>query len=419
MKRREFLGYLARLSASTAAVAFTNPFRPRLGFAQASSGKTLVVVFQRGGCDGVNTVIPYGDPDYAQLRPTIAIAPPSGADPNSAIDLDGFFGLHPGLQPLQTIWDDGNLGVMPAVHYPNATRSHFDGQQNIESAADATDLDGWLNRHLVTLPQPTSLRAVGFESSLPHSLRGSEIVSSFRDIGSFNLGLSESDEDELLTQLNRVYSQQPDSSKAYRDLVTGFGRVLVNDLAVLSGIDTGSYTPENGANYPSSTFGRQMRQVAQLIKEGVGLEIAAMSIGGWDTHSDQGAAFGRQSSRHTDFAAGIAALYTDLGPSRRDDVLTMTMTEFGRTAQENASRGTDHGHAAAWFAAGGSVNGGVFGAWPGLDTDSLVRGRYLDHSIDFRDVFAEVVTNHLGNQDLATVVPGYTPQPLGLVQAST
>ncbi len=415
MKRREFLRYLASVSASTAAVAMTNPFRPKLGFAQTSSGKTIVAVFQRGGCDGVNTVIPYGDPEYPSLRPGIAIAPPNAANPNSAIDLDGFFGLHPALQPLQTPWDDGNLAVLPAVHYPNATRSHFDGQQHIESAADANDLDGWLNRHLVTLPQPASLRAVGFESSLPHSLRGSEIVSSFRDLGNFNLGLSASDEQDLLTELNRVYSQQPDSSKAYRDLTTSFGRVLVNDLAVLSGIDTDSYVVENGANYPNSTFGRQMRQVAQLIKEGVGLEVAALSIGGWDTHSGQGGATGRQASRHGDFSAGLAALYTDLGPSRQDDVLTVTMTEFGRTALENASGGTDHGHAGAWFVIGGAVNGGVYGAWPGLDVDSMVRGRYLNHSIDFRDVMAEIVANHLGNADLATVIPGHTPTPLGIV----
>ncbi len=414
MKRREFLRYLASVSATTAAATLTNPFRPRLGFSQTSTGKTLVVVFQRGGCDGVNTVIPYGDPEYPRLRPGIAIAPPS-ADPNSAIDLDGFFGLHPSLQPLRTPWDDGNLAVLPAVHYPNATRSHFDGQQNIESAADATDLDGWLNRHLVTLPQPASLRAVGFESSLPHALRGSAIVSSFRDIGRFNLGLSAADEVDLLTELNRVYSQQPDSAKAYRDLTTGFGRVLVNDLSVLSGIDTDSYVAENGATYPSSTFGRQMRQVAQLIKEGLGLEIAALSIGGWDTHSAQGGIQGRQASRHADFSAGLTALYTDLGPARRDDVLTVTMTEFGRTAQENASGGTDHGHAGAWFLIGGAANGGIYGAWPGLETDNMVRGRYLDHSIDFRDVMAEVIANHLGNNDLSSVIPGHTPTPLGVV----
>ena len=417
MKRREFLRYLASVSATTAAAALTNPLRPRLSFAQTANGKTLVVVFQRGGCDGVNTVIPYGDPEYTQLRPGIAIAPPNGANPNSAIDLDGFLGLHPALRPLQTIWDDGNLAVLPAVQYPNATRSHFDGQQNIESAADATDLDGWLNRHLVTLPRPASLRAVGLESALPHSLRGSEIVSSFRDIGSFNLGLSAAEDQALLTELNRVYSQQPDSSKAYRDLVTGFGRVLVNDLAVLSSIDPDSYVVENGAAYPNSTFGRQMRQVAQLIKQGLGLEVAALGIGGWDTHSSQGGPFGRQASRHADFAAGIAALYTDLGATRRDDVVILTMTEFGRTAAENASGGTDHGHASAWFAAGGAVNGGIHGAWPGLATNQLVRGRYLDHSVDFRDVLAEVAANHLGNTSIDTVVPNYTPQPLGMIAA--
>jgi len=422
IKRRDFLRTLAAAGASTAAFAFSNPLRPRMAFAQTSSGKTLLVVFQRGGCDGVNTVIPYGDPAYYSLRPTIAVPPPNAANPAAALALSGFgapsglFGLHPGLSPLLRIWSDGRLAVLPATHYPNGSQSHFDGQENLESGADSATVDGWLNRHLVTLPRPAALRAVGFGDELPHALRGAQVVSAFNDIANFRLGLAADQEQALLTDLTRVYSQATNDGRAYRALVLAHGRAVVNDLAVLSGIDTATYQPANGAAYPNSSYGRQLRQIAQLIKEDVGLEVASLSTGGWDTHSNQGAgeAAGQQARRHQDFAAGIAALYTDLG-TRMADVTIVTMTEFGRSSAENGSMGTDHGHAAAWFVAGGAVRGGVYGAWPGLADAQLLRGRYLDHSIDFRDVMGDVLTAHLGNSNVATVLPGHTYRPIGIV----
>ena len=419
MRRRDFLRFLVRVSAGTAACVLSDPFRPRLGFAQDPSGRTLVVIFQRGGCDGLNTVVPFGDPHYPYLRPDIGIAAPQAGNALAAIDLDGFFGLHPALAPLASLFAAGDLAVFPAVHYPDGSRSHFDGQRFIESAAKASDLDGWLNRHLVTLPQPAALRAVAFEAPLPHALRGHEIVSSFTNVANFTLGLSPQDEEELLTELGRVYSQQPDSSKAYRDLIAGSGRVMMNDLAVLSGIDTAGYRPENGAVYPATPFGTQLRQIAQLIKEDLGLEVATVSTAGWDTHSDQGGAAGagHHATCLRELAEGIAALHADLG-ARRDSVLILTMTEFGRTALQNASFGTDHGHASAWFAAGGSVNGGIYGAWPGLRVENLVQGRYLAHTVDFRDVLAEVLTAHLGNPSTAAVIPGYSPQALGFIGAT-
>jgi uncharacterized protein (DUF1501 family) len=415
IKRRDFLRYLAAASAATATFAYSNPLRPRLRFAKAATGKTLVVIFQRGGCDGVNTVIPFGDPFYAALRPTIGIAAPNAANPNAALNLNGFFGLHPGLQALMPIYQAGDLAVLPAVQYPNASQSHFDGQFNIETAYPDHGVDGWLNRHLVTVPQPAPLRAVGFGDELPDALRGQAVVSAFNDITEFTLGLPDAQETALLTDLGRVYSQSPDSTKAYRDLVQNNGRVIINDLAVLSGIDPNTYVPENGATYPSSGYGTQLRQIAQLIKAGLGLEVAALSIGGWDTHSSQGGANGQQASRHRDFSTGIAALYKDLGPARMDDVVIVTMTEFGRTAEENASNGTDHGHASAWFACGGKVNGGIYGAWKGLSPSQLFDGRYLDHSIDYRSVMGEILTKHMGNTNLNVLLPGYTPAAIGLL----
>jgi len=414
--RRDFFRYLAAASAATATFAFGNPFRPRLRMARAAVGKTIVVIFQRGGCDGLNTVVPYGDPSYAGLRPTIGIAPPNPANPQSAIDLDGFFGLHPGLAALAPLWANGHLAVLPAVHYPNASQSHFDGQLYVESAAVSKTVGGWLNRHIVAVPQDAALRAVGFGSELPDALRGQAIVSAFNDITDFALGLPFDEEQALLTDLSRIYSQAPDTTKAYRALVQNNGRVIINDLAVLSEIDPRSYVPANGAVYPSSGYGTQLRQIAQLIKVGLGLEIAALSIGGWDTHSDQGGGqtTGQQSRRHQDFARGIAALYTDLGPMMQD-VVILTMTEFGRTAQENNSRGTDHGHASAWFAVGHGVRGGVYGTWPGLARSQMVSGRYLNHSIDFRNVMGDVLTRHMGDTNLGVLLPNHTYAPVGFM----
>jgi uncharacterized protein (DUF1501 family) len=416
MDRREFLRHLTTAAVGTAGVLYGNPFRPRLRFARAATGKTVVVIFQRGGCDGLNTVVPYGDAAYYTLRSDIAIPPPNPANATAAIDLDGFFGLHPGLAALAPLYRAGHLAVLPAVQYPNASQSHFDGQFNIETAAPDRGFDGWLNRHITTLPQAAALRAVGFGSELPDSLRGQAIVSTFNDIASFTLGLPESDEQALLTDLGRVYSQSPDNTKAYRTLVQEHGRVMVNDLAVLSGIDPNTYVPANGAVYPNTGYGRQLKQIAQLIKSGLGLEIAALSIGGWDTHSDQGGgeATGQQARRHQEFANGISALYTDMG-TQMADVVVMTMTEFGRTAADNGSRGTDHGHASAWFVAGGSVNGGVYGGWPGLAPNQLLSGRYLDHSLDFRDIMGEVLTRHMGSTNLAALLPGYTARPVGFL----
>lgn len=423
MKRRDFLQLLVSASATTAAAALANPLRPRFAFAQTGSGKTLVVIFQRGGNDGLNTVVPFGDGNYYALRPRIAVPPPNPNDPTAALALNGFgapnnfFGLHPGLAPLLPIWNAGQLAVVPATQYPNATQSHFDGQATIESGTDSPTLDGWLNRHLITLPRPAALRAAAFDSALPHALRGAAVVSAFNDLASFTTGLPADQDQALLTDFSRIVSQSPDTSKAYRALVNETGRAMVNDLTVLSGIDPTSYSPANGAVYPNSTYGQQLRQVAQLIKSGLGLEVAALSIGGWDTHNNQGGgeSTGQQARRHQDFAAGIAALWTDLGPAAMVNVTILTMTEFGRTAAENGSSGTDHGHAASWFVAGGRVHGGIYGSWPGLAAQSLVHGRYLDHSVDFRNVMGDVLVHHLGNPDVADVLPGFSYQPVGVI----
>jgi uncharacterized protein (DUF1501 family) len=407
---------LATASAGAMALGALDPLRPRLRIAEAANGKTLVVVFQRGGCDGVNTVIPYGDPAYAALRPTIRVPPPNLADPRAALDLNGFFGLHPGLSGLHTIWQAGELAVIPACHYPDASQSHFDGQQFIESGASDPSIDGWLSRHIVAVPRPATMRAAGFGSELPQALRGQAIVSSFNDIAEFTTELPADQEAALVADLTRVYNQAPDVSRAYRELVQNSGRVMVSDLDVLSALDVGSYLPENGAVYPNTGFGRQMKQVAMLVKQDLGLEVACLGIGGWDTHADQGNGDlnAQQARRHVEFGNAIGAFWQDLG-ARMADVVVLTMTEFGRTAEENGSRGTDHGHAASWFVVGGGVNPGVFGAWPGLASNQLLYGRYLDHSVDYRDVMGEILAQHLGNTDLSPIFPNHTHVPVGFL----
>jgi len=414
MNRRKFIRNLAAAPLAAGSFIYGNPFNPVIKTASAMefNGKTLVVIFQRGGCDGLNTVIPYGDDEYYNLRPTIGIAPPS-ISADSALDLDGFLGLHPRLAPLHNLYQQGVVAVMPTVQYDNASRSHFDGQNYIESGVPEHLLDGWLNRHMASFQQDSILRSVSVGNELVHALRGSESVMTFNNISDFSLGNYDS---ATIERLLAIYNE-PVINNPNRSLVHKQGQIMLNNLEALAGIANDDYIPENGAVYPNSGFGRQLIQVAQLVKSGVGLELAAVNIGGWDTHANQGGAIGNQANRHADFASGIAALYSDLG-AFMDNVVILTMTEFGRTAKENASRGTDHGNASSWFAIGNSINGGVYGAgtqWPGLLPDQLYQGRYLANRINYSDVLSEVVSRHLGNSELAHVIPNHSYNPVSFL----
>ncbi len=424
MKRRDFLKRFIGTSCGVGAYLFSNPFQPRFRIARAATGKVLVVIFQRGGCDGLNTVVPYGESLYYSYRPTIAIAPPDVNNVNSAIDLDGFFGLHPGLAAFEPLYQAGDMAILPTVHYPNATRSHFDGQPLIETSAAVPQqgLDGWLNRHLTSHADSGQLRAAAFangeDSGLPASMRGAAIVSTFSDLTDFNLGLSAGEEADMVQRLDQIYSQTADQTKRYRQLLHDFGGVALNDLNIIAGIDFTGYNPANGASYPDTVFGVQLKQTAQLIKEGVGLEVAALSKHKWDHHRDQGGgeSSGKQYNLFVEFAESIAAFYQDLG-AQMSDVMVLTMTEFGRSAKENASKGTDHGNASTWFVISKSLNGGIYlgTGWPGLATEQLYNDRFLAHTVDYRDVLGEVISLHLGNNDLATVIPGHSYNPVGFI----
>lgn len=407
MYRRDFCRAVLGVAFGSCTCTVANPLRPLFRFVRESTGKTLVVVFQRGGCDGLNTLVPYREDEYYNLRPDIGISP------SSAIDLDGFFGLHPALSSFAPLFNSGNLAVLPTVHYPNASRSHFDSEHFLESAASLTDrnskgdLDGWLNRHLATRSKAAQLRAVSFGSAVTQALRGEVNVSAFGDLARFNLGLDEDRGDLLLSRLIGIYGQSPDPDTVNRRLTHSAGEVALNNIEVINDIHSQNYEPANGAIYPSNGYGRQLQQTAQLIKADVGLEVVTLSQGGYDTHGEQGGADGAHANRLRTFSEGITALYQDLG-ERMSDVVILTMSEFGRTAEQNGSMGTDHGNASCWFVLSGSdtVNGGIHGEWPGLQPEQLYRGRYLDFTVDYRNILGEITTKFLDNPDLSVVFTG-------------
>jgi uncharacterized protein (DUF1501 family) len=365
--------------------------------------KTLVVVFQRGACDGLNTLVPYGDRDYAALRPSIAIAPPRGAARDTAIDLDGFFGLHPALAPLLPIWREGVLSAVHAVGSPDATRSHFDAQDFMESGTPGVKSteDGWLNRHLQTTPAAGSsaLRAVALTATLPRSLAGRAPALA-------------------VARLADLAVHDPAFESAYRDAggpLAGAGREAFEAMRTLHKV--AAQPVPSSATYPRDPFGATMSEIARLVKADIGLEAAFAEISGWDHHVAEGGASGQLAARLGVLGKALAAFRSDLGP-RLDDVVLVTLTEFGRTARENGNRGTDHGHAGAALVLGGSVAGGrVHGRWPGLGHDQLYDGRDLALTTDYRDLLGEILTRHMGARDLRAIFPGHQPsRPPGVMR---
>jgi uncharacterized protein (DUF1501 family) len=371
--------------------------------AQTRRAKQLIAIFQRGAVDGLSVVVPHGEAEYYRVRPGIALARP-GTAADAALDLDGFFGFNPRMAPLKALWDRRDLAVVHACGSPDATRSHFDAQDYMESATPGvkSTSDGWLNRYLQARaiePEP-AFRAVALTPQMPRMLQGRAPALAMNDIGQFGIraqAMNESFEAQYAAAADRV--------------LNGTGREAFDAMKTLKTADPSRYQPENGARYPASAFGQALKQIAQLTKAGVGLEVAFAEIGGWDTHVNQGSAQGQLATRLTDFSESIAALVTDLG-DRMGDVVVLTMSEFGRAVSENGNRGTDHGHGNAMMVIGGGVRGGtVFGRWPGLDASQRYDGRDLAVTTDFRDVFAEVVVRHLGVTDPSPIFPGYRVVP--------
>ncbi|MDQ2889205.1 MAG: DUF1501 domain-containing protein [Gemmatimonadota bacterium] len=376
-------------------------------------GKTLVCLFQRGAADGLNVVVPHGEKAYYDMRPTIAVARPG--QPAGAIDLDGFFGLHPSLAPLKPLWDQKLLAPIHAVGSPSTSRSHFDAQDFMETGTPDVKgtSDGWLNRLLAVEGtcqqcQAVPFRAIAMTPQTPRILEGPSETIAMNSLGEFSVRATGT-EVERLEALYRTGSA---------DLVHGAGQEMFDAVKMLHSANPQQYAPRNNAQYPKSQFGQRLMQIAQLIKSNVGLEVAFADVGGWDTHVNQGSGTGQLAGRLDDFAKTLAAFTQDLG-DQMNDVLVLTMSEFGRTAHENGNRGTDHGHATAFFVLGGGVKGGkVYGKWPGLAPEQLNEGRDLKLTTDFRTVFSEVAVKHLGATRVEKIFPGYTggsQEWLGLV----
>ena len=409
MTRRIFLknGSLALVS-----LGFAPAFIAKAAAAAESRQKILLAIFQRGAVDGLNMVVPFGERAYYQNRPSIAIAKPG--QPDGAIDLDGFFGLHPRMAPLAPYFQRGELAIVHACGSNDETRSHFDAQDYMESGTPGvkSTRDGWMNRYLHAKEhdRASPFRAVALAPQLPRSLQGSAPALAIGQLAQFGVRTGTSS-DMMSTSFEAQYAQAADS------LLQPTGREAFDAVKMLKGTNPASYAPANGSNYPRSGFGEALKQVAQLIKSDLGLEIAFAELGQWDHHTNEGAATGQIANRLDDFASGIAAFAQDLG-DRMADVVVVTMSEFGRTVRENGNRGTDHGHGNAMLVLGGPVKGGkVYGRWPGLNADQLWEGRDLAITTDFRDVFAEVVKGHLNASDVSRVFPGYTyKQPLGFLR---
>jgi uncharacterized protein (DUF1501 family) len=376
-------------------------------------GKVMIVLFQRGAADALNVVVPHGERAYYAMRPTIAVPRPISGSAATAIDLDGFFGLHPALAPFKRLWDDGILAPVHAVGSPSNTRSHFDAQDYMESGTpdNKGTRDGWLNRYLAVKgtcdecklgdphagAKPSAFQAVAMTPQTPRILEGPAATVAMNSLDEFTIRTNGSQADRI-EALYRTGNA---------DVVHAAGGEMFEAIKILKSANPQQYVPENGADYPRSPFGQHLKQIAQLIKANVGLEIAFADVGGWDTHVNQGGATGQLAGRLDDFSRSIAALVEDLG-GRMSDVTILTMSEFGRTAHQNGNGGTDHGHATSMFVIGGDVKGRkVHGKWPGLEPEQLNEGRDLALTTDFRSVFSEVAFKHLGAAKMDAVFPGF------------
>jgi uncharacterized protein (DUF1501 family) len=399
--RRVFIRNSGLAVIGTAAIP---SFLTRAAFGAPDLGtrsKRIVIIFQRGAADGLNIVVPHGEPSYYAMRPSINIPR------TSVLDLDGFFGLHPSLSSMMPLWKQRHLAVVHATGSPDPTRSHFDAQDFMESGTPGlkTTYDGWLNRSLHSLPksgQNSAFRAIALGPSLPRILSGSEPAVAVNNLNDFGLGGKNS---PAATTFEAMYAGSSDS------ILHGTGQETFEAMKMLKAADPAKYKPAAGAEYPRGRFGDSLRQLAQLIKANLGVQVAFADIGGWDHHVNEGNTQGQLANVLRDFAGSLAAFWIDLGDLPEDTVV-ITMSEFGRTARENGNRGTDHGHANVMFVMGGPVKGGrVYGHWPGLDQLQLYEGRDLAVTTDFRRVMGEAVYQHLGNRSLDQVFPGFDDSP--------
>jgi uncharacterized protein (DUF1501 family) len=379
-------------------LGFAPSFLARAAEAATARKRLLIAIFQRGAVDGLNMVVPFGDAEYYRLRPNIAVPRPA-ANGGGAIDLNGFFGLHPRMAPLKPLWDGRSLAIVHACGSPDSTRSHFDAQDYMESATPGVKAtrDGWLNRYLQTAGEPAPLRGVSVSRQMPRAMQGKAPALAFPAVDAFALrggGASEQ-------AFEAAYRNDPRLGAGAREAFEA--------MRVLHDATAGDHRPTAGVEYPRSPFGQALQEIARIAKADVGLEVAFAEAAGWDHHVNEGSVDGQLAGRLDDFAHALAALASDLG-DRLADTVILTMSEFGRAAAENGNGGTDHGHGNAMMLLGGTVKGGeVYGRWPGLSDGQRFEGRDLAVTTDFRDVFIEAVERHLGAAPgaLGSIFPGY------------
>ena len=376
----------------------------------AVNPSTLVCVFLRGGADTLNLIVPYGDDQYYKLRPTLSVRAPSDSL-DASIRLDDFYALHPMLKPLYPLFDEGRLGIVQAVGSDNPSGSHFEAQDQMEhgEAYGAPIGGGWLGRYMRTRVsrEVTPLSAVSIGPTVPESLRGAPSASAINNVDEIQIRTPSGDQRAVSVALSAMYGAEV-------GLLTQPGRTTLDLLNRVEALRGTEYRPEWGADYPTDSFGSGMREIARLIKANMGLEVACVDLGGWDTHFFQGTTAGLQAGAIDELARGLAAFDADL-KSYRGRVTTVVMTEFGRRVYENGSLGTDHGRGFAMMAIGEKINGGrVIGEWPGLIEEESDGPGGLRIRYDYRSVLSEILVRVLGCRGVDRVFPGFNPQEVGL-----
>ncbi|WP_426319098.1 DUF1501 domain-containing protein [Pseudoduganella sp. R-43] len=404
MQRRQFL------NAFAASAGLMLPLSPHAWAATMAPGsssptaKKLIVVMLRGAVDGLNVVAPVADPEYARLRPNIALARPGAED--GALNLDGYFGLHPALAPLMPLWEQKKLAFVHASGSPDASRSHFDAQDYMESATPGvkSTQDGWMNRLLGSLPGDTTpTRALSIGPVMPRVLSGAQPATNLAN-GAAGTRSTPLDRPQIAKAFDALYAGNERYGKVYQAGRKAHEEVMA---AANGGMMSEMQAADNGAPLPNG-FPDDAGRLATLMRNNPNIQLAFVALGGWDTHANQGAGTGQLANRLQPLGQGLATLAQRLGPLF-DDTVIVVMSEFGRTARENGNRGTDHGHGNAMWLLGGKLQGGkVAGEWKGLAEAQLNEGRDLPVTTDFRHVLAHVAERHLRLPDtaLARTFPG-------------
>lgn len=400
MQRRQFMHALA-LGASVLIPVGRSAWAAT---GTAPTQKKLIVVMLRGAVDGLNVVAPVADANYLRLRPTIGLALP-GME-NGALDLDGYFGLHPALAALQPLWAEKKLAFVHASGSPDSTRSHFDAQDYMESGTPGrkSTQDGWMNRLVATLPgAATSSRALSIGPVMPRILSGSSAAINLPN-GAAATRANILDKKDIGAAFDQLYGSNERFGRAYQDGKTAHQEVMA--AAAMAAEADKSNPADRGAPLPNG-FPDDAARLALLMRNDPNIQVAFVDLGGWDTHAGQGAGRGQLANRLQPLGQGLATLASRLGPLF-DDTTIVVMSEFGRTARENGNGGTDHGHGNVMWVIGGAVNGGkVYGDWQGVGDGALNEGRDVPVTTDFRLVLAQIAERHmrLGDPQLRKIFP--------------